>query len=132
MNRDKDLKVSKAREWFAVKRTKASTSYQFYEPNKNNLKSIEAIAPEGGNYEVITLVSKSALDELQTQLEETKLEVDNLNTHLKMFVLGFKSMESENKKLKDFFISVDGIFKNSLPNHILEIYRDSKTKAGIE
>lgn len=55
--------MSKPKEWFAVKRSKNS-SYQFYEPNPKNRKSIEAIAPDKGNFEEICLVEKSAYDEL--------------------------------------------------------------------
>lgn len=56
----------KPREWFAVKRAKKS-SYQFYEPNPGNRKTIEAIAPDGGNFEVTCLIEKSAYDRLASE-----------------------------------------------------------------
>lgn len=60
----------KLKEWFAVKRTKDSKTYQFYPPNVNNRKTIAAIAPDMGNYEVITLIDKSEYDELKQQRDE--------------------------------------------------------------
>jgi len=47
--------------WFAVKRTKASPSYQFYEPHPQNRQAIDEIAPNAGNYEVIELVEATDL-----------------------------------------------------------------------
>lgn len=61
----------KPREWFAVKRAKGS-SYQFYEPNPRNRKTIEAIAPDGGNFEVTCLVEKSAYDALAAENERLR------------------------------------------------------------
>ena len=43
-------------EWFAVKRTKDSKSFQLFEPNIRNKEIIDAIAPEKGNYLVFSSV----------------------------------------------------------------------------
>ncbi len=58
-------------EWFAVKRTKGS-SYQFYVPTPSikNIETIEAIAPDAGNFEVINLIPVSAYSELKRELDE--------------------------------------------------------------
>lgn len=65
----------KPREWFAVKRGKNS-SYQFYEPNSRNRKTIEAIAPDGGNFEVTCLIEKSAYDALAAENERFRNLID--------------------------------------------------------
>ena len=57
------------REWFAVKRSKTS-SYQFYAPDPRNRECIEAIAPENGNFEVITLIEKADFDKIKKALDE--------------------------------------------------------------
>lgn len=65
-------------EWFAVRRTKYSTSYQFYEPSIGNRETIEAIAPDGGNFEVVTLIDKRAFDELLAQAKALRFQASRV------------------------------------------------------
>lgn len=53
-------RTDKCEKWFAVKRAKSS-AYHFYAPRADNLKTIEAIAPDGGNFEVVELVDCARL-----------------------------------------------------------------------
>lgn len=81
----------KPRVWYAVKRTRYSKSYQFYEPNKNNPETIKAIAPDGGNYEVFELIEKAYADfrerTAQSELSRVRAQNEVLKCALEMYAI---------------------------------------------
>ena len=63
----KKISERKGQEWFAVKRSKDS-QYQFYKPDARNRQTIEEIAPNRGNFEVITLIEIARLKAFEDAL----------------------------------------------------------------
>lgn len=66
--------------WYAVKRAKKSVSYEFYPPDPRNKSTIEAIAPDGGNFEQIELVPSTDLAFLTAALEVAMGELKHITT----------------------------------------------------
>jgi len=101
--------VTKPKEWFAVKRTEYSKSYQFYPPNKNNKQTIAAIEPDGGNFEVVTLIEKTAYDALAEKLKAAEAERDfhktncircaGLETERDQLCIEINELKSQNREL---------------------------------
>lgn len=64
------MKTTLLQLWYAVKRTKDSKSYQFYPPDPKNRKTIEEIAPDHGNYKVVTLIDIINYEILENEVFE--------------------------------------------------------------
>lgn len=91
------------KEWFAVKRTRSSTHYQFYAPDLRNREIIEAIAPNGGNFEVIVLIEKSAYDELARRLADMEAWTEpkpQIEYGLRHMQARIEKLEAEIERLK--------------------------------